>query len=139
ADFAGRKLCAAIGFIGVIAFAGLNAWFINQGKFSQFSFYATTSFLAMMRISAMAILKQSIPKAIRYRIFSMAHACGSIILSGTTPFIATLIYRQTGIAWLPLGYFIIVMTMLFSSLLLIGRVGQSYTMTNEQNYIQAGA
>lgn len=124
ADWWGRKLVASIGYIGIVGCTVANILLVERGEFSHLAFYGNTASLALLLMPSFAILKQSIPKYIRYRLFSMAHACGSILLSGTSPFISTLLYEKTSVTWLPLAYFLFLMTVLFGMLYLIGRAGR---------------
>ncbi len=69
----------------------------------------------MMTMPALAFLKQSIPKSIRYRIFSLAHAIGSVLISSTTPMMATLMYKKLGY-WVPMIHFIIILNIISISI-----------------------
>lgn len=63
-------------------------------------------------IPGVVIMSQSVKSVIRYRIISISHSIGSIILSAGTSTIATLIYKYTGLAWAPLIYPMLMMMLL---------------------------
>jgi MFS family permease len=86
---------------------------VNNLVFDGFVFLAISCFVSLITIPAAALLKQSIPIAIRYRFFALAHAAGSIVISAPTAFLLTLIYYKTNISWLPVVYFIITVIMIF--------------------------
>jgi hypothetical protein len=78
---------------------------MSQGHMKPVLFFTSMSVLPFFIMPSMALLKQSIPTAIRYRIFSLAHAIGSIVIGTPTAFLSLLMYRKTGLEWLPLCYF----------------------------------
>ena len=84
----------------------LNAWL----------FITIAAVMPFITMSSAAILKQSIPVAIRYRLFSLSHAIGSVILSAPTAFLSTLLYHETGITWLPVCYFMVMILLISFSL-----------------------
>jgi|GEM_PF-1105248 len=106
ADMIGRRSVATFGFIALV-FCTISILFgIKDGYISLPSYCAMMIALPILTMPALALLKQSIPTIIRYRIFSLAHAIGSICISSPTPFFSTLIYETTEVSWAPLLYFI---------------------------------
>lgn len=105
----------AIIFILVVSFGHI--YTLSNDEVSIALFFLTTAALPFLTIPAAAILTESIPVVIRYRIFSLSHAVGSIFISSPTAFIATLLYKKTAIAWLPIIYFMIAMILILISLI----------------------
>ncbi|MDX2050027.1 MAG: MFS transporter [Rickettsiaceae bacterium] len=106
ADYLGKKLVSNIAtfllFIVTILFT-------LMVKFSQFSlslYLLLIMLIPFITMPALAYLKQSIPKSIRYRLFSLAHATGSMFISAPTAFLSTYLYYSTGVAWIPMIYFL---------------------------------
>ncbi|NRB10133.1 MAG: MFS transporter [Rickettsiaceae bacterium] len=106
ADKFNRYKTTIFGVIGVVSCSIWQGYFLSQNKTNPYLFMATTIFLPFITIPAAAIFKAAIPISIRYRIFSLSHAVGSIIISAPTAFICTFIYQQTNLSWLPIYYFI---------------------------------
>lgn len=79
---------------------------------SPFAYIAITASLPFITMPAAAILKQSIPKSIRYRLFSLSHAIGSVFISAPTALLSTFIYKITNLTWLPICYFIATILMI---------------------------
>ena len=79
---------------------------------SPFAYVAIAASLPLITMPAAAILKQSIPKSIRYRLFSLSHAIGSVFISAPTALFSTFIYKKTNLTWLPICYFITTILMI---------------------------
>ena len=77
--------------------------------------------LPILTMPALAFLKQSIPTIIRYRIFSMAHAIGSVVFSSPTPFYSTLLFEATGISWIPMVYFLVIIVAIITTIYIVCR------------------
>ena len=95
----------------------------NQLNISLFLF--TIALLPFLTMPAAVILKQSIPIVIRYRIFSLSHAVGSILISAPTAFVSTFVYNKSGIAWLPILYFMTTILLIFISLINIKKLSKN--------------
>lgn len=106
ADKIGRYKVTIVASIIVIISTLLLCASLSAGHMNPILYFIMTASLAFINIPAAAIFKQAIPMAIRYRIFSLSHAVGSILLSAPTAFISTFLYHKTAIAWAPLAYFI---------------------------------
>jgi len=116
ADQIGRyRVIFFAGFIAIFL-ASLQAVMLFNRQFSPVFFFAMISALPFIVMPAAAMIKESIPFALRYRLFSMSHAAGSILISAPTAFIATLLYHKTHIIWLPICYFIFIILVIFLSL-----------------------
>ena len=50
--------------------------------------------MPFITMPAAAIFKQSIPIAIRYRLFALSHSIGSVVISAPTAFLSTFIYHK---------------------------------------------
>ncbi len=83
---------------------------------SPFTYIAIAASLPFINMPAAAIIKQAIPKPIRYRLFSLSHAIGSVFISAPTALLSTFIYKKTNLAWPPICYFIAIILMISFSL-----------------------
>lgn len=106
ADYFGRRLVASIAFAILIAITIAMMVTMSSGHMKPLLYFANMSVLPFFIMPTMALLKQSIPVVIRYRIFSLAHAVGSIAIGTPTAFLSLLMFRKTGLAWLPVCYFL---------------------------------
>jgi MFS family permease len=118
ADRFGRRKVSLIAFPIFIIIYMFNTISIAYGEVRPIFYYLSTMCLPFMLTPALAFLKQSIPINIRYRIFSLAHSIGAIVLSSTTPFCSTFLYEKSKISWLPLVYFM----MLISTITLMSNI-----------------
>lgn len=112
ADKFGRYIVSLIGSIAIVILALLLCISLDQMILNKWVFIAIASTIPFITMPSAAILKQSIPAAIRYRLFSLSHAVGSVIISAPTAYVSTLLYHKTHISWLPVGYFIIIICMI---------------------------
>lgn len=85
---------------------------LTNSILNLFAYIAIAASLPFINMPAAAILKQSIPKSIRYRLFSISHAVGSVFISAPTALFSTFIYKKTNLAWLPICYFIAIILMI---------------------------
>ncbi|MGV2431991.1 MAG UNVERIFIED_CONTAM: hypothetical protein LVQ98_00915 [Rickettsiaceae bacterium] len=92
---------------------------IKSGHMLPFGYFSMMITLPILTMPALAFLKQSIPKIIRYRIFSLAHAIGSMCISSPTPFFSTLLYDVTNISWAPMVYFITIILAIITTIYLL--------------------
>tara|TARA_B110000503_G_scaffold73616_1_gene113768 strand:- start:4311 stop:5552 length:1242 start_codon:yes stop_codon:yes gene_type:complete len=106
ADKFGRYHITVIASIIVIILSIFLCISLEKMILNEWLFISIAAMMPFITMSSAAILKQSIPVAIRYRLFSLSHAIGSITFSAPTAFISTLLYHKTGITWLPVCYFI---------------------------------
>lgn len=121
ADMVGKQKVAVVAGIVVMILTVINVIAVSQNTVYISVYFMAAMALPFVSMPALALLKQSIPKVIRYRIFSLAHALGSITISATTAFFSTYIYHQTKIAWLPLIYFLL---MMFSMIMIINALSR---------------
>ncbi len=105
-DIFGRKLVGSIAFFILFIITIAMMMTIEKGRMNPTLFFASLVALPFFIIPALASVKQSIPQVIRYRIFSLAHAIGSICISAPTALFSTLLYHKTGLYWLPMMYFL---------------------------------
>jgi len=89
---------------------------LNQMVMRAELFIAIAAVMPFITMPSAAILKQSIPVVIRYRLFALSHATGSIIFSAPTALLSTLLYHKTKLTWLPVCYFITIIIMISLSL-----------------------
>lgn len=119
ADHIGRYKTVYIGGFLTILICFGHTYFLSKNQISLILFLSTTIALPFLTIPSAAILKESIPITIRYRIFSLAHAIGSLCISAPTAFISTLLYHKTHLTWLPIIYFFLAIIMILSSLIFL--------------------
>ena len=98
---------------------------INYGIFRVELYILGAFFLPFVIVPPMVILKGAVPPVIRYRIFSLAHAIGSIFISGTTNSIASYLYKATNIVWLPMIFFIFILFLMLIVISLLHKTTQS--------------
>ena len=106
ADKFGKYKTAIIAaFITLLITLG-QCYYLAKLELSAILLILTSTTLPFITMPGAVILTKSIPMAIRYRLFSLSHAIGSIIISAPTAFVSTFLYHKTNISWLPLCYFI---------------------------------
>ena len=106
ADKCDRYYVTVVASVIIIILSILLCISLNQMILNQYLFITIALAMPFITMPSAAILKQSIPVAIRYRLFSLSHAIGSVTLSAPTSFLSTLLYHKTNIVWLPVAYFI---------------------------------
>lgn len=112
ADKLGRYNLTLFGAAGAVIFSLMQIVVLANQVMSPTLYLLLVASLPFITMPAAAIFKESIPVSIRYRIFSLSHAVGSILISAPTAFICTWIYQKTNITWLPISYFIITILMI---------------------------
>jgi MFS transporter, MHS family, proline/betaine transporter len=119
ADKFGRFKVAILGLSICIIFTSIQIYVIINDTLSPILYLLMTSSLPLITMPSAAIIKASIPAEVRYRIFSLSHAIGSILISAPTAYISTLLFHKTNIAWMPFLYFIMSLALIFYSLLIL--------------------
>ncbi len=112
ADYFGRRIIHYISFYMLLAITIVMIYELTHSVTNYTLFFASNIVLPFFNVTALAFLKQSIPIVIRYRIFSLAHAVGSICISTPTAFVSTLMYYETKLAALPFLYFVTSITII---------------------------
>lgn len=113
ADHFGRRIIASLGFVAYVLAMIVQIIFLQYNKFLPIIYFISAAIAPFLIMPALAFMKQSIPKAIRYRIFSMAHACGSITISSTMSPLSLFLYKYTLTSWVPFVYYIFTLCLLF--------------------------
>jgi len=116
ADYFGRLIVVNIASGILLAISLIFTFLIGSGSFSLSLYLFIGIILPFITMPALAFLKQSIPQVIRYRIFSLAHAMGSILISAPTAYVSTYFYYETGISWVPMIYFISTIVLMVGSI-----------------------
>ncbi|NDB84538.1 MAG: MFS transporter [Alphaproteobacteria bacterium] len=106
ADVVGKVRAANIASIALVALSGIFALIISYNRFPLSLYFLIIIILPFVTMPALTLIKQSIPKVIRYRLFSLAHAFGSIFLSAPTAYVSTSLYYYSELSWLPVLYFL---------------------------------
>lgn len=122
ADKYGKYKTALYGVILLISVSAGQCYYLSKMQFEPFLFFLLSLLAPFINIPAATILTDSIPSAIRYRLFALSHAVGSIIISSPTAFVSTLLYYKTNINWLPICYFITTILMLSFTLLKLNKI-----------------
>ncbi|MCP5369477.1 MAG: MFS transporter [Rickettsiaceae bacterium] len=112
ADKYGYIIIFNIGAILSLFLSCVICYSISNSYLSYYAYLGLAITLPKMIIPCLVIFKQSIPFTIRYRLFSLSHAIGSIIISAPTPYISTFLYYKTNITWLPVLYLITILIMI---------------------------
>ena len=112
ADKFGKKIINRISGFALIIVCILLIETLIRKEFSLTLYLLGAFLVPLIIVPATVILQENVPIVIRYRIFSMAHAVGSICISAPTASFAMFLYKVTNIAWLPVLYFIFVVLIL---------------------------
>ncbi len=105
ADFFGRIKVANLSAAILCVITLIFSYFLSRGSFSLSAFLFINILLPFITMPALAFVKQAIPPVYRYRLFSLAHAVGSIAISAPTAYASTYFYYKTHITWIPMVYF----------------------------------
>jgi MHS family proline/betaine transporter-like MFS transporter len=102
--------------IGVAVFLAI---LLSNNQFSPSLYLLGSALIPIIIVPAMVILKESVPIVIRYRIFSLAHAIGSICISAPTSAFSVYLYKNSNLTWVPMVYFISVVLVLILSVYIL--------------------
>ena len=137
ADKFNRYQVASYGAITAIIFAILLMIKLYNLILIPWAYIAITIAVPFITIPAAAILKQSIPVTIRYRLFSLSHAIGSVFISAPTPLLLTFMYQQTNLMYLPIWYFILMILVIsFVLYLLNKRIKRTLKIYDNKNTVK---
>ncbi|MFK7967946.1 MAG: MFS transporter [Rickettsiaceae bacterium] len=107
ADKFGKYKITIIAAFALLPISFGQCYYLDKLELSPILLFLTSATLPFLTMPGAVILTKSIPISIRYRLFSLSHAIGSIVISAPTAFISTFLYHQTNISWLPVCYFIV--------------------------------
>jgi MFS family permease len=116
ADIISPRILTPIAILGVIVLSIFNCYLISQNITSIAIFLLNSVLLPFITMPSLTLIKASVPKVIRHRLFSLIHSIGSIVISAPTPFISTMLYQQTKVHWLPMVYFVLVLLLMLISI-----------------------
>jgi MFS family permease len=117
ADYTTKFLTIALALIALTASLCINIYSIINGQFNPTAYFLLGCALPFLVMPAFIIVKQAIPLSIRFRVYSLSHALGSIFIAGPTNFLSNKLYTNTQIVWMPLCYLIcIILAMTFATL-----------------------
>jgi MFS family permease len=116
ADKFNRYYVTIFGAIIAIIFSIALVFSLSKNVLNPWVYVALSSAMPFITMPAAAILKQSIPIAIRYRLFALSHAVGSVIISAPTALLSTFLYKKTNLPWMPICYLIATILMISFSL-----------------------
>jgi MHS family proline/betaine transporter-like MFS transporter len=134
ADRIGKYKVTVMASVIILLITLGQCYYLSKLELKPILLFLTSTTLPFITIPGAAILTQSIPSVIRYRLFSFSHAVGSIIISSPTAFISTFLYHKTNISWIPLCYFIT--TILVISFALYKLKARIHTKYDDQNSFQ---
>ncbi len=116
ADKFGKYKITIIAVVIILLVTVAQSVYLEKLELKPLLLFLTSATLPLITIPGAVILTKSIPISIRYRLFSLSHAVGSIIISAPTAFISTFLYHKTNISWLPFCYFIATILMILFAL-----------------------
>ncbi|QEK39827.1 MFS transporter [Candidatus Sneabacter namystus] len=80
--------------------------------------------LGGVSVPLFVFVKKVLPKVVRYRLYAVSHALGSMFISLPTQIVAMLLYKKLGVHWAPMLYFIVVILLIpfaFSMYIIVTR------------------
>jgi MHS family proline/betaine transporter-like MFS transporter len=113
---------AAIILLGTIA---MNTLLISQESFPTWAWMLTAVNLSFLHTPGFVVLFQRFIVGERFRCVSLGHAIGSMLLSGTAPFLSLWIWKITGQSSAPLFYFMFLTLLGYFALQLCDRTVKS--------------
>jgi MHS family proline/betaine transporter-like MFS transporter len=119
ADVTNSKSTALIGTFFITIISLVNCYMIDQNTLCIPLYLSTCALLPFVTMPALTLLQSSIPKVIRYRLFSLAHSIGAIAISAPSSSIATILFEKTKISWLPNIYFILILLLMTLAMMLL--------------------
>ena len=108
-----------ISFMGLLIAALLNMLMVSQGVLPLWLIFVTAALLSFFQAPGFVLLLQGSNVGARYRSVSLGHAMGSMLFSGTTPFISLGLWHLTGCNGAPFVWFITLILMGYGALLLL--------------------
>lgn len=121
ADKYGRLKTTFVGSIFCMVAVIMQMNVIASGQISMALYLLVAIGMPFVTIPGAVIYKESIPIAVRYRLFSLSHSIGSILISAPTAYISTLVYHKTLLNWAPFCYFITILFVISLALILLRR------------------
>ncbi len=113
ADYVGLVNIIKTFFCGLLVCLGLNVFMVLQGQMPLWLMWITAGILAVFQAPMYTLLMQRIPVGERCRCLSVGHATGSMLFSGSTPFMSLWLWQHTENAIAPFLYFGLLATMGF--------------------------
>lgn len=110
-DLFGKRMIASISAGSLLFITLIMSYMINKGYIIISLYFIMCASFSCLYVSGLLVFTQCIPPEVRYRVFSLAHAIGSIVISGSTAFFATLLY-QTNLPWLPMMHFLVTISLM---------------------------
>jgi MHS family proline/betaine transporter-like MFS transporter len=110
ADRWGYVKVGKIGGIITFGFAIINLMLISDEIVFMPTMFLTTMSMAFFVAPAYLFLTQQYDVNVRFRCFSLGHAIGSMLFSGTTPVISLFLWRMTELNYAPFLYFLFLIT-----------------------------
>ncbi len=104
---------------GLFIAAILNIALFHETEIFSWLMGITAAFIACFQGPGFVVLFQKFKVSERYRCVSIGHALGSMLFSGSAPFVGFWIWQQSGIAVLPFVYFLILIGMGFLAVFLL--------------------
>ena len=109
----------------------LNCWFLAiNSKLLFVTNLISIFFIPAFSISIPIYVQQNIFYGFRYRVLSISHAIGSILISASSPLVCTLFYQTTALANVPYVYFALLLI-----LILIAFIGLQRYINSKQKII----
>lgn len=122
ADRFGRFRVSMFATIAILVCSILLSIYLNKMVMNQWVFFALSFSMPFLTMPSAAIFQESIPIVIRYRLFALSHAIGSVFISAPTALLSTWIYQKTELAWLPICYFMVTILMIAMPLFYLNKI-----------------
>lgn len=116
ADLSSSRKIAIPAGVSIIVLCLINCYLLANQKFLISIYLACCALAPMVSMPALRLMTSSVPKVIRYRIFSLCHSVGAVIISAPTAAISIFLYRNTQVVWMPNIYYIIVIVCMLCAL-----------------------
>jgi MHS family proline/betaine transporter-like MFS transporter len=111
ADYWGLVRVAKIGGLLTLILVSLNTVLITAQTISLPLMILTTISIGFFITPGYLFLLHQYDVGFRFRGLSLGHTVGSMLFSGTTPFVCLLLWQTTGLAYVPYLYFLFLMLM----------------------------
>lgn len=131
ADRIGPILALKVSSLVLLATLFMNTLFITQGIFPTWAWIWTAVNLSFLHTPGFVVLFQRFSVGERFRCISLGHAIGSVLLSGTAPFLSLWIWKTTGESAAPLFYFMTITLLGYFALHLCSRTTKIKTLQPE--------
>ncbi|MCE3230228.1 MAG: proP5 [Alphaproteobacteria bacterium] len=111
ADSWGLARIGTVGGVTTLGLVALNAVMLNRGIIFLPTMILTTIAMVFFLAPGYLFLMQQYDVSVRFRCLSLGHTIGSMLFSGTTPFMCLLLWQSTALPYVPYLYFLCLITL----------------------------